>query len=106
MCSGESWLSVEKFFDESLASEYGPELMTRSAATAASAQRAVPLVKLVAVTVPVNTCAFRYRLARIASAAPLVTRPRNEAGQEAGSTAAAALSSDSTKRKIESRVTA
>src|SRR6476661_1143494 len=92
MCSGESWLSMLQFFFQSVASEYCPELITLSAAAIASVQRAVPCVKELAVRVPLKPCALRYRLARIASAEPGVTRPRNDAGQVAGSTGRAALS--------------
>src|SRR5215204_4062503 len=105
MFSFESWLSGEKFLRQSADSAYWPELITRSAAAIASAHRAGPFCRPAAVTVPVNTCALRYRLARIAFAAPEVTRPASPAGRDAGRTVRVALSSDSTNRKTESRGT-
>src|SRR4051812_26098480 len=90
MCSGESWLSMEKFFFQSAASEYCPERMTLSARWAASTHLAGPRVTApLAFTVAVYTWALRYRLARIAFAAPLVMRPRYSAGQDTGSPPAA-----------------
>src|SRR5687768_15265555 len=88
---------------------YWPELITRSAAAMAAAQAVPPPMLIVAqelyavALTPVSrlkTAAFRYRPARMAFAAPLVTRPYCDAGHEFGSSGSAASSSDSMKEKI------
>ena len=52
----------------------------------------------------VNTPAFRYRLARMASAAPFVMRPWSAAGQLSGRFARAAFSSSAMNWNTSARV--
>src|ERR1041385_2041156 len=81
MFSGEVWLVERKLDRQSVGRLYTPELRIRAAGETASCQRAAPFCRPPALTVPVNTSAFRYMFARMALAEPLVKRPRSVAGR-------------------------
>ncbi len=101
MFSGDEALSAVKFERQSSARSYTPEFRIRSAAATAASQAVPPPIdtaeqELYDVALGaslVNTPAFRYMLARMASAAPLVIRPWSDAGQLLGSAALADSSS-------------
>src|SRR5258708_7269132 len=116
MFSGEYSLSGAKFEFQFVARLYSPELMMLSAKLDAAWQASSPpltvtpehVLYALALT-PVflsHTPAFRYMLARMASAAPLVTRPRFAPAPThvAGRSTRAARSSPSMNLNTESRV--